>query len=60
MGWVLLKRTHLQDINLLLSEVAPATTWQVLLGEACKVNAVELNDTVAEVLEDTTDDTVLA
>jgi len=40
--------------------VTPAATWQVLLGESCEINAVELHDTIAEVLEDTTHDTVLA
>ena len=60
MGWVLFKCTHLEHVDLLLSEVTPATTWQVLLGETCEIYAIELNDTIAEVLEDTTNDAVLA
>jgi hypothetical protein len=56
----LFKRAHAQHINLLLSEEAPVTTTQVLLGKTSKLYTVELNNPVSEVLKNTANYTVLA
>jgi len=58
--YVLLECSHAQHLHFLLCEEAPVAAAEVLLGESCELYAVELNDAVAEVLEDTTHDAVLA
>ena len=55
----LLVSSHTQAVNLLLGQVAPVATLQVLLGETCELNAVELLNAIAQALEDTANDTVL-
>jgi len=58
--YVLLECSHAQHLHFLLCEEAPVAAAEVLLGESCELYAVELNDAVAEVFEDTTHDAVLA
>jgi len=50
----------LQHPHLFLRQWPPHPTGEVLLGEAGIVGSVELDDFVAEMLEDATDETVLA
>ena len=57
---ILFKRSHAQHLHLFLGEETPVATTEVLLGEACKLHAVELHYALAEALEDTTHDAVLA
>ena len=47
-------------VNLFLSEVAPITTTNVLLGKTCKLHAVELDNLVTQALEDAAHNAVLA
>ena len=56
----LLIGTHTQAVNLLLGEVTPVATTQVLLGQSCKLYAVEFRHLIAKALEDTAHDAVLA
>ena len=58
--YVLLECSHAQHLHFLLCEEAPVAAAEVLLGESCELHAVELNDAVAEVLEDAAYDAVLA
>ena len=54
----LFEGSHAQHIHFLLCEEAPVAAAEVLLGESCKLYAVELHHTVAEVLEDAAHDAV--
>ena len=56
----LFEGSHAQHIHFLLCEEAPVAAAEVLLGESCKLYAVEFHHTVAEVLEDTAHDAVLS
>ena len=56
----LFKRAHLQEVDFLLCQVAPASARQVLLGQSGEIHAVELRDVVAEALEDAAHDAVAA
>ena len=56
----LFEGSHAQHIHFLLCEEAPVAAAEVLLGESCKLYAVEFHHTVAEVLEDAAHDAVLA
>ena len=56
----LFERSHAQHLHFLLSEEAPVATTEILLCKSCKLYAVELHYAIAEVLEDTANDTVLA
>ena len=56
----LFERSHAQHLHFLLSEEAPVATTEILLCKSCKLYAVELYYAIAEVLEDTANDTVLA
>ena len=58
--YVLLECSHAQHLHFLLCEETPVAAAEVLLGESCELHAVELNDAVAEVLEDAAYDAVLA
>ena len=51
--YVLFERTHFEEVHLLLGQITPAATGQVLLGKPCEIYAVELGHMVAERLEDT-------
>ena len=57
---LLFKHATAQHFHFLLCEEAPVTTTEVLFGEPGKLHTVELDHVVAEVLEDTTHNTVLA
>ena len=50
----------MQHVHLLLGEVTPAATLQILLGETGKIDAVELDYPVTQSLENTTHDAVTA
>ena len=56
----LFKRVLFQEVYLFLSEVAPASAWQVLLGETCEIHAVELHNVIAERFENAAYHTVAA
>ena len=56
----LFEGSHAQHIHFLLCEEAPVAAAEVLLGESCKLYAVEFHHTVAEVLEDAAHDAVLS
>ena len=57
---VLLKRAHLQEVDLFLSQIAPAAAGQVFLGQSGKVDTVELGHVIAEALKDAAHDAVAA
>ena len=54
----LLKRSHTQHVHLLLCEVTPVTTTNILLGKAGKEHAIQLDNLITKALEDTTYDAV--
>ena len=56
----LFEGSHAQHIHFLLCEEAPVAAAEVLLGESCKLYAVEFHHAVAEVLEDAAHDAVLS
>ena len=56
----LFKSTHAEHVNFLLCQEAPVATTEVLLSQTGKLYTVELGDTIAKALENTTNDTVLA
>ena len=56
----LFEGSHTQHIHFLLCEEAPVAAAEVLLGESCKLYAVEFHHAVAEVLEDAAHDAVLS
>ena len=56
----LFERSHAQHLYFLLSKEAPVATTEILLCKSCKLYTVELHYAIAEVLEDTANDTVLA
>ena len=56
----LFKRTLLQEVDLLLCEIAPLAAGKILLGESGEIHAVEFHHMVAECLEDTAYHTVAA
>ena len=58
--FLLFKCSHAEIVHLFLGEIAPAAAGKVFLGEACEIDAVELRDAVAEVLEDAAHDAVAA
>ena len=47
----LFKRAHLKEVYFVLGKIAPAASGQILLGEACEINAVKLGHAVAELFE---------
>ncbi len=55
----LFKSTHTQHLHFLLGEETPIATAQVLLCQTGELHTVELNHTVAQMLEDAAHDTVL-
>ena len=57
---ILFKHPAAQHVHFLLGEEAPVATAKILLGETGKLHAIELHHVVAQALEDTTHDTVLA
>ena len=56
----LFEGSHAQHIHFLLCEETPVAAAEVLLGESCKLYAVEFHHAVAEVLEDAAHDAVLS
>ena len=56
----LLERSHSQNVDFLLCKESPVASTEILLGKTSKLDTVELDDTIAEALEDATHDTVLA
>ncbi len=55
---VLFKRSHLQEVDLFLSQIAPTAAGQVLLGQTCEVYTVEFCHMISERLEYAAHDTV--
>ena len=51
---------HAEAVDFLFGEVTPVTPAQVLLGESGKLDAVELDNLVAQGLKDASHNTVLA
>lgn len=54
----LFERTHFEEVDFFLCEVAPTASGKVLFGEPGEVDAVELSDVVAERFEDSAHDAV--
>ena len=52
------ERTHTQEVDLLLSEIAPASAREILLGQTGEIDAVEFRDTISEMLENAAHDTI--
>ena len=60
MSHVLFVCSHAETVDFLFGEVAPIATTDVLLSETSKLYTVELDDLIAEALEDAADNAVLA
>ena len=58
--YILFEGTHAEHFHFFLGEETPVAAADILLGESGKLYAVELDHTIAEMLEDTTHDAVLA
>ena len=58
MNYELFKRSHVKHIHFLFCQEAPIAATDILLGQASKVDAIELDDLIAEVLEDATHDAI--
>ena len=52
------ERTHTQEVDLLLSEIAPAAAREILLCQTGEIDAVEFRDTISEMLENAAYDTI--